>query len=239
MRAREGPLEVRCSPVDWASVTAWQKLLLGLSVSLVVPLLALSGVALPVPAAVYRAAVALVEGAQDRTEAVGREERVAPSPDARLPRPRHERSGGAVTRQSTRVPSARQVGHKGLSAPPGAQREMTRAPRVAAATRTSATPEAEVAPKPAPVRPGATGPPPLEPSRRHVPAQIEPRAADPVALEPPSPPSPPPATQPVTAVVEDIVATVEGPLADVPVPELPLPQPARAPLLRTSAAKSS
>src|SRR5688572_27395400 len=50
---------------DWAIVTGWQKLLLGLALCLPIPALSISGLTLPLPTAVYRVAVAIVESTQE------------------------------------------------------------------------------------------------------------------------------------------------------------------------------
>jgi hypothetical protein len=54
---------------DWTIVTAWQKLVLGVALCLPVPALAVSGLALPLPTAVYRVAIAIVEGTDGLTRA--------------------------------------------------------------------------------------------------------------------------------------------------------------------------
>jgi hypothetical protein len=54
---------------DWVIVTAGQKLLIGVALCLPVPALALSGLALPLPTAVYRVAVAIVESTEGLTRA--------------------------------------------------------------------------------------------------------------------------------------------------------------------------
>jgi hypothetical protein len=60
---------------DWTIVTAWQKLLLGVALCLPVPALAMSGLALPLPTAVYRVAVAIVESTEGLTRAFTGEDR--------------------------------------------------------------------------------------------------------------------------------------------------------------------
>jgi hypothetical protein len=60
-------LEQRADPVDWHSMTGWKRLaLMGLMVCLPIPMLAASGLAVPLPSVVYRVAV----GVAERTQAV-------------------------------------------------------------------------------------------------------------------------------------------------------------------------
>jgi hypothetical protein len=59
--------DLRADPVDWHTMTAWKRLaLMGLMVCLPIPLLAASGLAVPLPSVVYRVAV----GVAERTQAV-------------------------------------------------------------------------------------------------------------------------------------------------------------------------
>jgi hypothetical protein len=50
---------------DWAIVTGWQKLLVGAALCLPIPALSISGLTLPLPTAVYRVAIAIVESTQE------------------------------------------------------------------------------------------------------------------------------------------------------------------------------
>jgi hypothetical protein len=60
-------LDLRADPVDWNSMAGWKRLAsMGLLVCLTIPMLAASGLAVPLPSVVYRVAV----GVAERTQAV-------------------------------------------------------------------------------------------------------------------------------------------------------------------------
>jgi hypothetical protein len=64
-------LDARTGPADWLSLRGWQRLLLtSLIVCLPVPILAASGLAVPLPAIVYRVAVGVAERTQEVAVAV-------------------------------------------------------------------------------------------------------------------------------------------------------------------------
>jgi hypothetical protein len=232
MRAREGPLELRCGPADWAVVTAWQKLLLGLAVSLLVPALALSGAAIPLPSGVYRAAVALVQRTQQLGAQVGAEE-----PARMSPRVRRDATGVAPsTRQP--VPRRRPVFR---SAPPlapvssaarrgAASRQHDHAPRTVGAGREAAGPSSAPVSETPVNRRNVTEPaPPPGASSEETKAPATPSGVV-VAVEPPPPPSsPPPAAPPAPRVVEKVDPNIELLVAEVSVPEVPLSLPLETP----------
>jgi hypothetical protein len=219
-------------------ITAWQKLLLGLAVCLPIPVLALSGLAVPLPTAVYRAAAAFVESTENLAGVLaGRDaETVAPPVPRALSKVREERDPRQVTRPRIAVrtglllsASTRRIEPlHGRSSGGARSKRSTKSPRAVEVRRSPAPPNEGTTPMANAVvatpTPTATAPAPerkkelpaTEPSPRPVEvAHVEP----PVPTEPPTSPPPPPAPQP-------IIPKIELPLPPVPVePPVVLPLP--------------
>jgi hypothetical protein len=207
----------------WGMARGRQKLALGLLVCLPVPLLAMSGLAVPLPSAVYRAAVAIVqstEGLARTLTATGQETRILSARRTTGTAPiatTRSRSSGRVVervasrRSSVRVQSTAENRSRGLD---GAPRNRSRASRrsVSPAVRTPSAPSsgqrsetapaaAQAAAAPAPAQAPAQAvtkeSPPVEPTPRPVAvAPIEPVSSKPPANSSPPAPPPPPVSEP-------------------------------------------
>jgi hypothetical protein len=251
-------LEVRCGPADWAVVTGWQKLLLGLAFFLPIPMLAMSGLALPLPAAVYRAATAFVESTQGFAGVLTekRADSTAPAPVLFDPvadrqaveRPTPRLRGGTWTS----VVRARARG----AAPAAAERTSTvvvrrptrspvARPAVVESARTGTTSAADAAaPRadagqtaaPAGPTPGTAAERPSRPVEVLRVEPVAPPVSPPPAPSPPAPAPPPPALEPVTQTLEPVTKLVEPvtkPVEPVTKPVTDVLDPITAPVFKT------
>jgi hypothetical protein len=222
---------------DWAIVTGWQKLLLGIALCLPIPALSVSGLALPLPSAVYRVAVAIVESTERLTGAFTSEDRdvrvlsirktttpIRQEP-AQPSRPGFRvEAAAAPARSAVRTPPAVRIRARSFDVAPE-RRTRPSHPAADVPVRTPSAPATE--PKNAPADPPAVAAAPRsantpEPAKERVSTV---RPMDTVAVEPPtsrpsvSPPSPPPAPTP------GLLDPVTKPLESVSKPLEPVIQP--------------
>jgi hypothetical protein len=210
-----------------------QKLALGLLVCLPVPLLAMSGLAVPLPSAVYRAAVAIVENTEGLARALTgtkQEARVLAvrratsplKPTPRRPGSSREVVEGAVAhRSSVRVPPAAETRTRSFQPAPRkrsrasqpSHRKAVRTPSAPApderseAAPPAAAPTATPAPPQAPAQEMTKARSPVEPTPRPVDnAQTEPAPSKPPVS--PSPP-PPPAPTPEPGLLDPVTKPLE------------------------------
>lgn len=216
---------------DWAIVTGWQKLLLGVALCLPIPALAASGLELPLPSAVYRVAVALVESTEGLAGALtgGREEtsvasaRTTTVPISEQPAERSRGSRGVAVRAERgqtpsrveRVAPTRVPAKSSRVAPPVAAKPANAPSAPAARTRA-----AETTPAPGTVAPAPTPAPSATPELRNErastespqrPAEtspIEPPVKPPLSASPPAPP-PPPSPPPVVTPLDPVTKPLE------------------------------
>lgn len=247
VEARAVPLEVRCGQADWAVVAGWQKLLLSLAVALPIPMLAMSGLAVPLPSAVYRAATAFVESTQGfagvltereaeplaptplRFVPVGGRQTVEPSTTGRTtgtaPVRTRVRGAAPVVTERTSAVAARRAGRSGRSSSVAEPVRAVPTSGADAATRPAdrgAKAAAPISPSPSTV---------AQPSRPEV-ARIDPvttPVSPPPAPSPPPPAPPPPALEPVTKTLEPVTK----PLEPVTKPVTDVLDPVTAPVLKT------
>jgi hypothetical protein len=202
-----------------------QKLALGLLICLPVPLLAMSGLAVPLPTAVYRAAVAIVQSTEGLARALtGTEQetrvlsvRRTTAPINPAPRPsgssRRVVERAASHRSSVRVQPAAEIRTRSFDT----ARKRSRAPHPShsAAVRTPSAPVSVERSEPAPAAaaPATAQAParsPVEPTQR--PADVAPTepapSKPPVNLSPP-PPAPPPAPTPEPGLLEPVTKPLE------------------------------
>ena len=248
---------MRCASADWAVVTGWQKLLLSLAVVLPIPMLAMSGLTVPLPAAVYRAATAFVESTQGFAGVLTERdaEPAAPAPLLSVPDARRQpvEPSSARLRQAARTSPVRARTSSVAPVPVTAERTSP-----AAARRPSRSPSA---PTPAVAEPAHKGPPsgadaatapanagvktaapdsstpaiPTAGPAREQPAplvevaRVEPPVSPPPAPSPPPPAPPPPALEPVTKTLEPVTKVVEP----VTKPVTDVLDPVTAPVLKT------
>jgi len=201
---------------DAGIVTLRQKLLLGLALCLPIPMLSLSGLALPLPSAVYRAAAALGEGAQELASVFtgARAEAEVRTPGAPAVTPRRQgrpqpaspaRTGDAASASSS-VRSVRLrpavVMRQATSAAPRPVKKARRSQSPTETARTPSMPPTEGrsngAETPA-TAPAPAGAPEENVTKKAQPSSIEPRPAAvgvaPLGSEPietPATPPPPP-----------------------------------------------
>jgi hypothetical protein len=232
VEARAVPLEVRCGQADWAVVAGWQKLLLSLAVALPIPMLAMSGLAVPLPSAVYRAATAFVESTQGFAGVLTERdvEPLAPTPLRSAPVAGRQAGEPSSTqsRPATRTlpVRARTSGAAPVAAgrtPTVAARRASRLrggpPAVAKPVGTAPTSAADAGTRPADagVKTAApTSPTPStateQASRPVEVARVEPvtlPVSPPPAPSPPPPAPPPPALEPVTKTLEPVTKPLE------------------------------
>jgi hypothetical protein len=228
---------------DWAIVTGWQKLLLGFALCLPVPALSVSGLALPLPSAVYRLAVAIVESTESLAGALtgagaDQETRVLAVRPATTPRrpvsdppsgssPRLDRRS-APPRASVRVqPAVR----RGFGTTPTTRNRATR-PAADAVVRPASVP-AEPQTKAA-VPAAAAGSAAASPIADSPRVTKEQRSADTVPIQPltskpsvtpPPPPSPPPSPPPAPTPEPGLLEPVTKPLEPVTKPLEPVAKP--------------
>jgi hypothetical protein len=229
MEARAVPLDVRCGPEDWAVVTPWQKLLLGLAVCLPIPVLALSGMAVPLPAVVYRAAAAFVERTEELAGVLARDESKQAVPVEFRLVPRRTRavveSPVAERAAVIRVQSVRGVvGRSGSSVRTATPRAASLAPKRSSSPRTDLQARTKSEPKNESARPTAqptvttAGPsaPASAPEVRKerpvndpVPESTNVAPVEPPRVAPPSPPPPAPPPPPEPRLLEPVTKPLE------------------------------
>jgi hypothetical protein len=209
-----------------AATRGRQKLALGLLICLPVPLLAMSGLAIPLPTAVYRAAAAIVQSTEGLARALTGTEQEADVLSARRttapirPAPRRSPSSGRVVerpsphRSSGRVQRAAEIRTRSfdtsrrkssrLSQPSrsrAARMPSAPAPEEHSEAASRATPVAAVAaPVQAPAQEAKKEPSPVEPIQRPVLV---------VPSEPVTPPSPPPAPAPAPSLLDPVTKPLE------------------------------
>jgi hypothetical protein len=217
----------------WGLARGRQKLALGLAVCLPIPVLAMSGLAVPLPSAVYRVAVAIVQSTEGLARAfTGTEEETRVLSTRRgsvAISPQRQRSGAsprvvarvAPPRSSARVQPAAPIRTRSFGAAP---RKRSRAPQRSHSTlrtpsvpasepRTDAATPAAVAPAPAP--PQAPTP---QVTKERLSTEPTPRPADvaPIELGPSKPPvNPPPAPPPAPTPEPSLLDPVTKPLEPV------------------------
>jgi hypothetical protein len=217
---------------DWAIVTTWQKVFLGLALCLPIPALSASGLTLPLPSAVYRVAAAFVESTESLARAISgtHEEprilsiREAPgpvrqqsasaadtAPDAsrsasrlRLP-VRTQQVASAPTPRVGTAPSRRTRASQPAS---GGQARATSSPITETKTGAPTTATAP-APTPEPVRERASAQPAsaadVAPPTNRAPVTAPPPAPPPA----PTPPAVSPPSAPPPALLEPVTKTLE------------------------------
>jgi hypothetical protein len=213
-----------------AATRGRQKLALGLLICLPVPLLAMSGLAVPLPTAVYRAAVAIVQSSEGLARALtGTEQETRVLSVRRTtapinPAPRRSASSRRVVeraashRSSVPVQPAAEVRTRRFDAAPR-KRPRASQPSQSAAVRTPSAPASDERSKAAPpAAPAAAAPAPAQAPAR---SPVEPtqRPADVAPTEPtpskppvnPSPPhlSPPPAPTPEPGLLDPVTKPLE------------------------------
>jgi hypothetical protein len=224
---------------DWAIVTAGQKLLLGFALCLPIPALSVSGLALPLPSAVYRLAVAIVESTESLAGALtgadaDQETRVLRVRRATAPmRPVSDPPSRSSPRLDRRSAPAR----ASVRVQPAVRRAFGTTPtKRTRATRPAA--DAVVRPASVPAEPqsqaaasaAAAGSAATPPNADSPGVTKEQRAADTVPIQPltskppvtPPPPSPPPSPPPAPTPEPGLLEPVTKPLEPVAKPLAPV-----------------
>lgn len=226
---------------DWAIVTGWQKLLLGFALCLPIPALSVSGLAVPLPSAVYRVAVAIVESTESLAGALtgaDQETRVLSVRRPTLIRPLSD----LPSRSSPRLDRRRAPARVSVRVQPAVRRGFGTTPtKRTRATRPAA--DAVVRPASVPAEPqteagapaaaaGSAAAPPIA----GLPGVTkEQRSADTVPIQPPTsgppvtPPPEPGLLEPVTKPLEPVTKPLE-PVAKSLVPVTEVVQPITTPL---------
>jgi hypothetical protein len=231
---------------DWAIVTGWQKLLLGFALCLPIPALSVSGLALPLPSAVYRVAVAIVESAESLAGALTGADQEARVLSVRRATPIRPLSD-PPSRSSPRLDRRRAPARASVRVQPAVRRGFGATPtKITRATRPAA--DAVVRPASVPVEQqteaaapaaaagsaaaspiaGSPGVTKEQRSANTVPIQ-PPTSGPPVTPPPPSPPPEPGLLEPVTKPLEPVTKPLE-PVANSLVPVTEVVQPITAPL---------
>jgi hypothetical protein len=229
---------------DWAIVTGWQKLLLGVALCLPIPALSVSGLALPLPSAVYRVAAAIVESTENLAGAFAGTDEATPVLSVRKTTApiRHEagtppRPGPralahtAPARVSVRVQRAAPTRTRSPGSVPSRR---SRAPQPAVApVRTPSVPASEPRTEASAPTAASTAPPAFEASRvTKKQSASEQRPADTLPIQPPAGTlhvSPPPAPAPEPGRLDPVTKAVE-PVTKVLEPVTNIVQPVTTPL---------
>jgi hypothetical protein len=237
---------------DWAIVTGWQKLLLGIALCLPIPALSASGLALPLPSAVYSVAVAIVESTEGLAGAFTGGDRDARVLSVRQTAISIRQQPAQASRSASRVavrtpvwpavrirPAVRTRTRSFDSAPARSRAPRSPQPSAEARARTPSAPvseqrtEASTAPVGSPATPSpAQASAPEAPKERLTtdttsrPAEIAssvPKVSPPPPTAPPaSPPAPPPAPPPTPPPAPPAPAL---PKLELPLPPLPIVDP--------------
>jgi hypothetical protein len=219
---------------DWAIVTGWQKLLLGLALCLPIPALSISGLTLPLPTAVYRVAVAIVESTQELAGVLtGTDADRGARPRAQaalLPSQQRAQPFGSPRRTAARTTPVRASARpsQGADAParvlvvssgkrPSSTRPRPRGVRAQTVPATGATNAGDDMPITTPA--AAPGPEvkndrsPADPTPRRgevAPVEPAPIAPPPIAPGPQPPPAPDPRVlEPVNETLKPVIDLVE------------------------------
>jgi hypothetical protein len=225
VEARAVPLEVRCGQADWAVVAGWQKLLLSLAVALPIPMLAMSGLAVPLPSAVYRAATAFVESTQGFAGVLTEREAEPAAPAPLRSAPVAGRKAGEAS--STRPPATRTL-PVGARTSGAAQVAVGTTPTVAArrasrlrggrptvanvSTAPTSAADADTRPADPGVKTAAPSSPTPSTATEQASRPVEVARVEPVTpplSPPPAPSPPPPALEPVTKTLEPVTKPLE------------------------------